>query len=254
MSEAKKEKDPTKMDLEKVRKSLRDTRLTGMGLFNKVNAETKAYLDNIKQRSEDKLEEISDADSEKLFDRISVSLARGINVSRAYGVATYEEANANGRRVIDWVEAAVEEAKDDSTPDDESSKLAQNIDQVRAVMKKLTKDVSVSTESFFDDAKELGKDADHQLRKVLYGQQAAFDNRVQSLWKALGLVNKQELADLNRKLVALAESLETQLTDENKNLAYLNRRKQDRRQQQVPVDIEKRVHNRRETDREKLAS
>lgn len=254
MSEDNNEKDPTKVDLEKIRKSLRDTRLTGMGLFNKINAETKTYLDSIKQRSEDKLEEISDVESEKLFDRISVSLARGINVSRAYSVATYEEANENGRRLVNWVEAAVEEAKDLAVENDAASTFQKNLDQVNTVIKSLSKDVSTNTEVFLDDAKEFGKDVDHQLRKALYGQQAALDSRVQSIWKTLGLVNKQELEELNRKLVSLAESLENQLSEENKNLAYLNRRKLDRRQQQLPVDIEKRVHNRRENDREKLAS
>ena len=65
-----------------VRSNLLNVRLTGLGIFNKFNKEAKGYIDSIKVRGEDKLEEISDIDSEKLVDRASVAMAKVINQNK----------------------------------------------------------------------------------------------------------------------------------------------------------------------------
>ena len=80
------------------------------------------------------------------------------------------------------------------------------------------------------------------------------EERIQAFWSALGLVNKQEMEEVNRKLVLLAESLENQLDEDSKSLVYLNRRKKDRRVKQQPVKLDKRIRDRREEDRGQLAS
>ncbi|MCG8670645.1 MAG: hypothetical protein MI867_14615 [Pseudomonadales bacterium] len=241
--------------LTQLRSNLRNTRFTGLGFIKQVNKETQQYIDNIKKRGEDKIEEITD-ESEKLVDRISVSMAKTINISRAYGLATYEEVTESGQKIADRVKDAFEAAKDSFEEDAEEaaiSRLGKSVEQTNAALNSLAKDVLESAESFLSDAKDVGKDVDYELRKALFGRQSTLESRIQRFWKAIGLVNKQEMEEVNRKLVILAESLENQLDDDSKTLVYLNRRKNERRIQQVPVDIDKRVRDRRESDR-KLAS
>lgn len=237
--------------IDSVRTNLTNARLASLGLFNKLNEEAKVYIDSIKARGEEKLEEVGELESDKLVDRVSMAMAKAINQSRAYGLASYEEASDNGQKLADWVKNTIESANEEEA--ESVSRAARNVELANKVVSSLAKDAYESAESFLADAKELGKDVDHELRKVVFGRQASLEERVQRFWKALGLVNKRELEELNRKLVALAESVESQLDEESKSLVYLNRRKNDRRVKQTPVAVDKRVHLRREIDK-RLAS
>ena len=234
-----------------MRTHLRNIRLTGLGVVNKFNKEAKGYIDGVKARGEDKLEEISDINSNKLFDRASVAMAKVINQSRAYGLATYEDANDNRQKLADWIKTAVDTVIGDET--ESISRLGRNVEMTNKVVNSLAMDAYESAERFLQDAKEIGRDVDHELRKVVFTQQASLEERIHNFWKAIGLVNKRELEELNRKLVTLAESVESQLDEDSKMLIYLNRRKADRRIKRVAVDVDRRVRLRRETDK-KLAS
>lgn len=252
--------DEVESIMNRARNNLRDIRITGLGLIDKANNEAKNYLESIKARSEAKLSEKNkntnaentekeQENFENLINKVSQTVGQTINQTRAYSLAAYEEATENSKKLAEWLKSAFDEAEEGSDEQKAISRLGRRLERTNTAINRLYKELQESTEELFKDAKELGKDVDYELRKAVFGRQESLESRIQAFWKAIGLVNKQEMEEVNRKLVLLAQSLENQLDEESKSLVYLNRRKGDRRVKQVPVAFEKRVHNRREQDR-----
>lgn len=249
--------------LSRARENLLEVRLTGLGLLEKMNSQSKNYWDNIKSKSEAKLQdqtsETSSEEESQQQENAAVkafaTLERTVKQVRAYGVASYEEANEASQKLSDWVTKAFNEAGTEVEKNEDSaiSRIGRNLERLNLTLNQLAKDIRESTESVLDEAKLEGKDVDYEMRKALFGRQENLESRLQAFWAALGLVNKQEMEEVNRKLVLLAESVESQLDEESKTLVYLNRRQKDRRKKQVPVEFDKRLRFRREEDR-KLAS
>ena len=257
-------KAEAKSMLEEARSSLRDIRLTGLGLWDKANAQARKKLDSIKHRGEEKLNgeqpagkieanpEAGEAEKESsLYKKAMAAFDESLNQARAYGLASYEEAAETTQQLSDWLTRMFNDAGTEleSTEDKPISRLGRNLEQTSKTLSRLSREIRESTQELLETAKSEGKDVDYELRKALFGRQSSLESRLQSFWKAIGLVNKQDMEEVNRKLVVLAASLENQLDEESKSLVYLNRRKQDRRTKQEPVEFEKRIHDRREEDR-----
>lgn len=248
-------KAEAKSMLEEARSSLREIRLTGLGLWDKANAQTRKTLDSIKTRGEEKLssdESAADAETESsLYKKAMAAFEQSLNQARAYSLASYEEAAENTQQLSDWLTRTFNDAGTELDAGEEKpiSRIGRNLEQTSKTFSRLTREVRESTQEILDAAKKEGKDVDYEMRKALFGRQSTLESRIQSFWNALGLVNKQEMEEVNRKLVLLAASLESQLDEESKSLVYLNRRQQDRRVKQQPVEFEKRLRDRREEDR-----
>ncbi|MDX1694504.1 MAG: hypothetical protein R3208_12125 [Ketobacteraceae bacterium] len=240
--------------LEETRKSFRDARLTGLGLWDKANDQTRQALESIKNRGAAKLSEAGEVSVDEdapLLSKAKASFEKSLNSVKAYGMASYEEAAETTQEVSDWLTKTFNEAGTELEAAEEKavSRVGRNLEKASKALNRLAKDVRESTTELLDKAKQGGKDVDYELRKALFGRQTSLENRLQSFWNALGLVNKKEMAEVNRKLVLLAASVENQLDEESKALVYLNRRNKDRRVKKQPVEFEKRLRDRREEDR-----
>ncbi|MCG8316681.1 MAG: hypothetical protein MI976_25990 [Pseudomonadales bacterium] len=246
---------PLNMDqlLNKTRLGIYQARAIGLGLMDKANSQAKTYFDNVKLRSDDKLEEnrggFEERETPTAFAKLAEKVEQRLVEAQTYGKAAYDEANVNAQKLKTWLNDAVEESRIE--PDDHKfvSRVGRSFEHANEVFNLLLSDTRQTIEELLEEAKESGKDLDFELRKTLIGNQSVIEERIQKFWRAIGLVNKQEMEEVNRKLVLLAESLENQLDEESKNLVYLNRRKHDRRIKQVPVEFDKRLRCRRAGDR-----
>lgn len=254
-AESEADKDVTKKNtiqslFTNARSTLRDLRLTSLGLWEKSGAGAQDVLENIRKRSAEKVP--AEADSSENAGSGLGQRAKALLVqAKTYGVASYEEAVDARHQFSDWLIKAYNEAGTAVETSDQKaiSRLGRTMEQTSKTLNELAQEIRESTLQLLDTAKEEGKELDYELRKALFSRQVSLASRVQAFWAALGLVSKQEMKEMNRKLVVLAESLENHLDEESKNLVYLNRRKQDRRVKHVPVAFDKRLRDRREQDR-----
>ena len=240
--------------LTETRNGLRDIRLTGLGLWDKAAAQTRKAVDDIKSRSDARLADVEStetAEDAPFYKKALANVEQSLQQVKAYGIASWEEAAESAQEASDWLTKAFNEAHTEMEAGEEKavSRIGRSLEKTTKAMNRLAKDVRESTQSLLEKAKQEGKDVDYELRKALFGRQVSLEERLQSFWNALGLVNKKEMAEVNRKLVLLAASVESQLDDDSKALVYLNRRGNDRRVKQVPVAFDKRLHDRREEDR-----
>lgn len=253
--------DEAKQVFKQARDGLLEMRLTGLGLIEKANTESKNRIESIKKRSEahkqsHKQDASSDETAASFYQKALANLEASLQGVRAISNASYEEISETSQQISDWVTKAFNEAgtEVESKTDKPISRVSRSIEQVTHAFNRLAKEARETSETLLNEAKEHGADVDYEMRKAIFGRQASLEERIQAFWSALGLVNKQEMEEVNRKLVLLAESLENQLDEDSKSLVYLNRRKKDRRVKQQPVKLDKRIRDRREEDRGQLAS
>lgn len=104
---------------------------------------------------------------------------------------------------------------------------------------------SESAQQLLEEAEQEGKDLDLEFRKQVKSRQqdiiASYQNRIGKL----GFATKNDLNDLNKKLIDLALLLEKQNSKKAGELINLERRRVERRKQQQPVEFDKRVYQRR---------
>ena len=104
---------------------------------------------------------------------------------------------------------------------------------------------SESAQQLLADAEQEGKDIDIETRKRIKAQQQEIALAYQKLIGKLGFAAKSDLNELNRKLFELAQLLEKQNSKKPGELINLERRRVERRQQQQPVEFDKRIYERR---------
>ncbi len=134
------------------------------------------------------------------------------------------------------------ESRFKTEPENSSATWKVNIDTLKSSGDELIDWLSDNAKQLLDEANKEGQSLDLELRKHLKNLQTESADRYQDFLGSLGIANKKDINEINRKLILLAEALESPKSGE---VVKLDRRREDRRKTQVPVKFDQRVHQRR---------
>lgn len=124
--------------------------------------------------------------------------------------------------------------------------LKERLENAKKLRNGLRETLTDQSKKMIDDAKIEGKKIDYEMRRKMAQQKLEYRERMRNFWSGLGIASKNEITDLNRKIMALSQVVVNGERAEDATKLLQNRRAE-RRQENAGVDYERRVVDERRT-------